>query len=177
MASRIPFLDTLPLSAFNNSFFLSVVLTCSLLFSVRCRLHLFVLETPMLHLVTSLLIYSYSDSSHRGQYAAYFCSSIRHTEHLWSHFDKTCCNYVPRRCKCHTGFFGDRPRWVLLYLKGGSMFTVTSYILKNKKNILISKLDCFLVCFLCYISLSVNVSRLKGLCVIISSSLHVLIIL
>lgn len=119
LASRIPFLDTLPLSAFNNYFFLSVVLTCSLLFSVRCRLHLFVLETPMLHLVTSLLIYSYSDSSHRGQYAAYFCSSIRHTEHLWSHFDKTCCNYVPRRCKCHTGFFGDRPRWVLLYLKGG----------------------------------------------------------
>lgn len=57
------------------------------------------------------------------------------------------------------------------------MFAVTSYILKNEKNVLISKLDCFLVCFLCYISLSVNVSRLKGLCVIIRRSLHVLIIL
>lgn len=69
-----------------------------------------------------------------GMYPAYFCSSICHTQylcHCWSHFDRTCRNYASRQCKWHTGFVSDRPRWVLLYLKGGTCLLLPARIKKS----------------------------------------------
>lgn len=59
---------------------------------------------------------------------ACFCSSICHTQHLIS----TYCNYVSHQWNWQTGFVGDKPRGIQLYLKGETHFFSKWYFQEQK---------------------------------------------